>query len=205
MGITDKLPLLNSKSKIVKIVGYVLYAFVILMIIGAMAPSKDNGMSTTTEEKDNAAAEKNTASSESNDSATADVKESESGALTSDEVKDMLPGNVGDPVKVTVDGNSVDIVLPFKDNAFGMEYVMMGTRDDAVDIFKELFKDNRIKEVSVSSQVPLVDKFGNKNTGTGTTYTMTSETAAKINWDNFDNNNLPDVADDVFIHPAMRT
>ena len=41
MGITDKLPLLNSKSKIVKIVGYVLYAFVILIIIGAMAPSED--------------------------------------------------------------------------------------------------------------------------------------------------------------------
>jgi hypothetical protein len=42
MGLTDKLPLLNSKSKIVKIIGYVLYAFVILMIIGAMAPSEDN-------------------------------------------------------------------------------------------------------------------------------------------------------------------
>jgi hypothetical protein len=39
MGITDKLPLLNNKSKIVKMVGYVLYAFVILMIIGAMAPA----------------------------------------------------------------------------------------------------------------------------------------------------------------------
>jgi len=50
MGITDKLPLLNSKSKIVKIIGYVLYAFVILMIIGAMAPapSDDEGTTDTT-------------------------------------------------------------------------------------------------------------------------------------------------------------
>ena len=36
MGFTDKLPLLNSKSRIVKLVGYVLYAFVILIVIGAM-------------------------------------------------------------------------------------------------------------------------------------------------------------------------
>lgn len=41
MGLTDKLPLLNSKSKIVKLVGIFVYAFVILMIIGAMAPSED--------------------------------------------------------------------------------------------------------------------------------------------------------------------
>ncbi len=37
MGLTDKLPLLNSKSKVIKIIGYVVYAFVILMIIGAMS------------------------------------------------------------------------------------------------------------------------------------------------------------------------
>ena len=47
MGITDKLPLLNSKSKIVKIIGYVLYAFVILFIIGAMAPAPSDDKGTT--------------------------------------------------------------------------------------------------------------------------------------------------------------
>lgn len=42
MGITDKLPLLNSKSKSVRIVGYVVYAFVVLMILGALSGPATN-------------------------------------------------------------------------------------------------------------------------------------------------------------------
>ena len=194
MGITDKLPLLNSKSKIVKIVGYVLYAFIILMIIGAMAPSEDTGTTTSDVSED-----KETTTSDAKN--TADVESS--GVLTAADVEDMLPGGVGDPVDVTVDGEDVNIVMPFKDNAFGSEYILMGTRDDAVDIFKKLFKDSRVSSVTVSSQVPLVDKYGNDKTGTGTRYMMTSSTATKINWDNFNNDNLVDVADSAYIHPAM--
>ncbi len=194
MGITDKLPLLNSKSKIVKIVGYVLYAFIILMIIGAMAPSEDTGATTSDVSED-----KETTTSDAKN--TADVESS--GVLTAADVEDMLPGGVGDPVDVTVDGEDVNIVMPFKDNAFGSEYILMGTRDDAVDIFKKLFKDSRVSSVTVSSQVPLVDKYGNDKTGTGTKYMMTSSTADKINWDNFNNENLVDVADSAYIHPAM--
>ena len=194
MGITDKLPLLNSKSKIVKIVGYVLYAFIILMIIGAMAPSEDKGATTS-----DASEDKETTTSNAKN--TADVESS--GVLTAADVGDMLPGGVGDPVDVTVDGEDVNIVMPFKDNAFGSEYILMGTRDDAVDIFKKLFKDSRVSSVTVSSQVPLVDKYGNDKTGTGTKYMMTSSTAAKINWDNFNNENLVDVADSAYVHPAM--
>ena len=194
MGITDKLPLLNSKSKIVKIVGYVLYAFIILMIIGAMAPSEDTGTTTSDVSED-----KETTTSDAKN--TADVESS--GVLTAADVEDMLPGGVGDPVDVTVDEEDVNIVMPFKDNAFGSEYILMGTRDDAVDIFKKLFKDSRVSSVTVSSQVPLVDKYGNDKTGTGTKYMMTSSTADKINWDNFNNENLVDVADSAYIHPAM--
>ena len=197
MGITDKLPLLNSKSKIVKIVGYVLYAFIILMIIGAMAPSEDTGTTTSDASEDKEA----TTSDASDAKKTADVESS--GTLTASDVEDMLPGGVGDPVDVTVDGKDVNIVMPFKDNAFGSEYILMGTRDDAVDIFKKLFKDSRVSSVTVSSQVPLVDKYGNDKTGTGTRYMMTSSTATKINWDNFNNDNLVDVADSAYIHPAM--
>ncbi len=43
MGLIDKLPLLNSKNKLVKIFGYFIYAFVILGIIGNMSPSEDIG------------------------------------------------------------------------------------------------------------------------------------------------------------------
>ena len=187
MGITDKLPLLNSKNKIVKIVGYVLYAFVILMIVGAMLPSEDKG-TTSSEVKT------------TDTKATAEVKEN--GALTVDDVKDELPSGKK-PVDIAVNGGDVEIVLPFGDN-WNNEYIVSGARMAAIDIFKELFKDKRVDSVTVKMQVPLVDKYGNTNTGIGTTYKMTSETAAKINWDNFMTDNLDDVADYYFIHPALQ-
>lgn len=198
MGITDKLPLLNSKNKIVKIVGYVLYAFVILMIVGAMLPSEDNG--TTSSEAKKTTDTKATAEVKENTKATAEVKEN--GALTVDDVKDELPSGKK-PVDIAVNGGDVEIVLPFGDN-WNNEYIVGGARMAAIDIFKELFKDKRVDSVTVKMQVPLVDKYGNTNTGIGTTYKMTSETAAKINWDNFMTDNLDDVADYYFIHPALQ-
>lgn len=188
MGLINKLPLLNSQNKLVKIFGYFLYAFVILGIIGAVIPSEDTG---TTPAKIN---EKTEANEETG-------KIDNSGALTVDYVKHVLPYD--NPVDVTVEGGDVSITLPFKDN-WNNEYIVMGARLDAIDIFKELFKDNRVNSVTVKMQVPLVDKYGNEDTGAGTTYTMKSTTAAKINWDNFDYNNLDRVADYSFVHPALK-
>jgi hypothetical protein len=39
MGIKDKLPLIRSESRIIRLFGYVVYAFVILCIIGLLVPS----------------------------------------------------------------------------------------------------------------------------------------------------------------------
>lgn len=47
-SIKEKLPLLNSDSKGTRIVGYVVYAFVGLMVLGAILPSPDTGTTTTT-------------------------------------------------------------------------------------------------------------------------------------------------------------
>jgi len=48
MSIKEKLPLLNSESKGTRIAGYVVYAFVILMVLGAILPSPDTGGETAT-------------------------------------------------------------------------------------------------------------------------------------------------------------
>ena len=40
MGIKDKLPLLRSEKRITRIFGYVVYAFLILLIIGILSPSE---------------------------------------------------------------------------------------------------------------------------------------------------------------------
>jgi len=49
MGIKDKVPLINSSSKSIRIVGYVFYAFVALIFIGAILPSPNENVSTSTE------------------------------------------------------------------------------------------------------------------------------------------------------------
>jgi hypothetical protein len=49
MGISEKIPLINSSNVIVKIAGYVVYAFVLLIIIGAIFGSdEEKGSATTT-------------------------------------------------------------------------------------------------------------------------------------------------------------
>lgn len=131
------------------------------------------------------------------------VSASGSGSLTVSDVKSMLPSGI-DALKVTLISGDVSVLMPFKDNLFGRGYILIGTQTDATDIFKALFKDNRVNSITVNSQIPLTDKYGNTETGIGTTYTMESTTAAKINWDNFQYTNLNDVADYVYIHPALR-
>lgn len=65
MSISEKLPLINSSNKIVKIVGYAVYAFVFLIILGAILPS---------DTQTNSIADEGSASSD--DSSDADVSES---------------------------------------------------------------------------------------------------------------------------------
>jgi hypothetical protein len=45
MGIKEKIPLINSNSKMVRIVGYVFSFFVALAILGAVSPPEDAGPS----------------------------------------------------------------------------------------------------------------------------------------------------------------
>ena len=80
---------------------------------------------------------------------------------------------------------------------------MRGGQIDTIKIFKAIFKDPRVKEVTVTSDIRLVNKYGQESTGVGTRYTMSRETYTKVNWDNFITDNLNDVADQTYIHPAL--
>ena len=49
MGLKEKLPLINSDNKGIRITGYVVYAFVFLMLLGAVLPSHDEAISVSSE------------------------------------------------------------------------------------------------------------------------------------------------------------
>ena len=48
MGIKDKLPMIRSENKIIRLFGYVMYAFIILLIIGILTPSETSDTSPIT-------------------------------------------------------------------------------------------------------------------------------------------------------------
>jgi hypothetical protein len=55
-----------------------------------------------------------------------------------------------------------------------VEIFLMGAREDATNIFKALFKDNRVNNVTVTSLMPVVDNYDNKVNATGASFTMES-------------------------------
>ncbi len=144
MGITDKLPLLNSKSKIVKIVGYVLYAFVILMIIGAMTPSEDKATKTASDDSTEAISEDRPVEKEMSNSEKSDgwaVNIISDGAWS---------GSIGG------DGNSHSVdgygnkLIPIEGDPWVVTAVIQ-KQDEFGDLKVQLLKDGKVKEESETS------------------------------------------------------
>ncbi|MBP8641292.1 MAG: hypothetical protein KBI01_10440 [Oscillospiraceae bacterium] len=61
------------------------------------------------------------------------------------------------------------------------------------------------KDINISFEIvyPLVDEYGNSTDTTVITASFTSTTRNKINWDYFLIENMPDVADEWWMHPAL--
>lgn len=74
---------------------------------------------------------------------------------------------------------------------------------DSTNILKKLFTINKVQEVTLIWQLPLVDAYGNRKTEPVLKITMDKEKAAKINWANFDRNNLEVVANTYWEHPVL--
>lgn len=91
---------------------------------------------------------------------------------------------------------------------FGHDNIFSGLIKDGMIIdtseFLEDIKDyDKIKDININILFPMVDKFGNSENVIVMKFKLTAETRNKINWENFDYNNLPDIADDYFAHPAL--
>ena len=74
---------------------------------------------------------------------------------------------------------------------------------DIIDIVKKLSTNEGIESITVNAYLPLVDQYGNEAPGKVMTVNLTRETWSKINWDNFNEDNLPKIADFYFVHPAI--
>lgn len=78
-----------------------------------------------------------------------------------------------------------------------------GILTDAKDIVKEVSPIANVNSVTIEPHLTLVDRYGQESLRRVATITITRATWEKINWDNFLIDNLPNVADNYWLHPAL--
>jgi hypothetical protein len=199
MGIKEKLPLINSDSKKIRIIGYVVYAWIGLAILGSLIPTPDISTSV--------------------------IDENQTYSSNADSLRPLDKYNVGamigyswgfDDWNISVQGNNTDgyIVLVDmgapKDDIWSNEQFLRDTSKTFTKILEKGFKDDRINSIILTQNLNFNDKYGNKQDLPAITVGMTRSTARKIgDWDNFkqlveiDYNNLFHAADEYTVSPVL--
>ncbi len=186
---------------------------VVLTIIGAIVSA---GEDTTTEQP-----QESTSSAVEEKQDTTEPKQEESVQIKREDisldqylehiVKEVIgeETNMDKPVFVSIsngDEGIKDITLNPNDNLTN-NMMVGGMLSDASDYYKAIKDDEEVKKlkgVSLIYQMTLVDKLGNESINPVLILTVSPETMNKINWDNFITDNLPDVADTYYLHPALK-
>lgn len=96
----------------------------------------------------------------------------------------------------------MDIYLSGKDNLTS-NMVRKGMLLQAADILESLQSRDDIGRVSLFWSFPLVDAYGNTSTETVMKVTFYKDTLDKINFENFDSDNIPEICDDFYQHAAL--
>ncbi|TFH48506.1 MAG: hypothetical protein E4G89_06175 [Methanothrix sp.] len=104
--------------------------------------------------------------------------------------------------------NIIIKVAPWE--TWNTEMFVLGTTNTATEVFGLLFSNPTVERVYYWQNQIFIDAYGNEDISKAVAFDMRKETAMKINWDNFkdlvlvDYKNLFNVADDTYIHPAIK-
>jgi len=198
MGIKEKLPLINSSNKGTRIIGYVVYFFVAIWILGAIFPNHTS--------VNNIESSQTTVSAPDN-------------GPTQNSIKGLLGFWLRPSQKYSIDvqdlGNgtgyyiTVNIGAP-KDDIWSNEQFLRDTTGTFVDMFQKIFKDKRISYVTLNQNLNNNDAYGNKQEKLAYMVTMSSTAANRISdWKNFkqlaelDYTKLTGVAYRSFVNPGL--
>ena len=121
-----------------------------------------------------------------------------SGPLTEDDILSKIKGGYSSNTVEVTDGN---VTIYHEVMGDGWKYHL--DIYDVGEIFKEIFKDPRITSATIIIPLHGYDKYGQQQTTTAMRFKLTQQTVAKINWDNFNIDNLDIVADDAYINPNL--
>lgn len=127
------------------------------------------------------------------------------------DIKDILGSSNRDvqkvrqiSVKKRMDNKSLVEVRYNADDNWGNDEIKFGIWIDAQEIFEKVYTDySDIGRVAVFAYFPLQDKYGNSEDELVMKIMLDDETASKINWENFLTDNMPQVADNYYIHSAL--
>lgn len=113
--------------------------------------------------------------------------------------------SAGDQRVRNIDAYDDTVLIEYNaDDNLTVGLVRFGIWSDTLEIVQKLSGNTSINSVTVNAYIPLVDQYGNEAPGKVMTVNLTKETWSKINWDNFITDNLPNVADLYYIHPAIK-
>jgi NADPH-dependent 2,4-dienoyl-CoA reductase/sulfur reductase-like enzyme len=197
-------------KKVLKIIGIIFGAFIVILIIAGISGSKDNNQG-----KEDAAKiikgefKDQEVTEESIKSVLANLKEASYSVMsekeiTQIEVSDDLAGiseDISDGKIITVHFKPED-VWDAKDS-------LKMTAGTAVAVMRRLFAHPKTVSVTVWVDGDFTDQYGKTETAKATLVQITRQTADKIEWDKFkdmvlvDYNKLFDIADTQYIHPAI--
>ena len=100
-------------------------------------------------------------------------------------------------------GNEVYVEWNINDN-FSDASILRGALRDVLDIGEALKKSGlRITTLDLVGSFVMVDKYGNHSEDPVLTVTFEAETLSKINWDGMLIENVPNVADHIWVHAAF--
>lgn len=99
-----------------------------------------------------------------------------------------------------------ETIATFKLNAdenLNGDYTRKSILMDTKDLLEDLSDRGYSGNINVMWLLPLVDQYGNTNNSKVLSLDFKAEELAKVNYDNFNYKNLPDISDDSFVHPAL--
>jgi hypothetical protein len=79
-----------------------------------------------------------------------------------------------------------------------------GMLQDSQKVFQSIFANKEVNCVSLFWQLPMTDAYGKNSDDIVMKIKLDRATYSKINWDNFDFNNYPTIANFYFEHPAFK-
>ncbi|MFJ8103350.1 hypothetical protein [Lysinibacillus sp. NPDC096212] len=106
---------------------------------------------------------------------------------------------------VTNEDNGKGFIIELNANEnFSVNMTKKGMWMDSKKILEPLSKMNNFEKIIVHWYYPLVDTYGNEKDVLVMSFDIDKTTLNKIKWDNFLTDNVPNVVNNYFEHPALK-